>query len=123
MAVWPTTLTKPDMNSYQITTTDAVLRTEMDSGSARTRRQFTYTPEFVEVKFKFSLAQLGIYEKFWRQDINQGADWFDIALTNGAGENVVEARFVGVPKRATTARENHWVLSAKLEVRNFPVIS
>lgn len=122
MAAWPGTLPKPDMNQYQIESADPLLRTEMDSGPARVRRVFTSVPEFVDVKFKFSLAELGIFEKFWKETLFHGADWFDIDLANGAGENTVQARFTAPPKRSTLARENYWTVTARLEVRNFPVV-
>jgi hypothetical protein len=112
---FPTTLPEPSTDSYSFKPVNGLVRTEMDSGYARVRRRFTQTPTEIEVNFKFTLTQLGIFEKFFEQDLLGGASWFYINLYNGTGKSQYIARFkTGTYSVQTSVREFLWDVSGSL---------
>lgn len=113
---FPTTLPGVLIGQHSFAPIDTTIRTEMDAGLARTRRRFLGTPTEYDVKWKFTRAQLGTFEKFYANDIANGASWFNIKLVNGAGETTCLARFKGTYSVSSETREFMWLVSAKLEV-------
>ncbi len=86
---WPNTLPKPIADGYVLQAVDGRVVTEMEQGPRRIRKQFDNVPSAVTLPFNMTLAQLAIFETFWRVDINGGVDPFDIQLVE-AGELAVK---------------------------------
>ncbi|MFA6203790.1 MAG: hypothetical protein WC710_11460 [Gallionella sp.] len=119
MADFPATLPAPLQSGYGIEPTDPVLRTQMQAGPARTRRQFTSFPSKITVKWRFSQAELAVFEAWHHLSVLDGQSWFNITLLNGMGTTVMEAKFEAPPKSAAISGVCFEV-SASLEVRNIP---
>jgi hypothetical protein len=63
---------------------------------------------------------MGIFEKFYDDDLFDGASWFNINLVNGFGEQNYVARFKEMYSANTDTREFDWVVKATLEVVSRP---
>lgn len=119
MATWPTNFPDPLTSGYSIQPQQAFIRTDMDQGPARQRRRFTTTPTVYSVKWIMSEQQFGIFESWFRDEVDDGAAWFTINLRGGTGIQAVEARFMQ-PWTSTRVAPMYEV-DGQLEVRNRPI--
>lgn len=104
------------MSSYSIKPMNNVLRTEMEAGPARTRRRYISVPVEVKASWRLTLSQLQTFQAFFKNDIFDGAAWFNIKVVDGRGEATYKARFKEPYEASTEAREHLWSVSATLEV-------
>lgn len=118
---FPSTLPGVSVHNYSFTPQSAVVRTEVDAGFARVRRRFTQTPTEINVTWNFTRTQLGIFEKFFENDIYDGSAWFYIDLFNGTGKSTYTARFKAPYTAKTIAREYMFEVTATLEVLSRPL--
>jgi hypothetical protein len=118
---FPTTLPNVKMSSYSFAPVNSNIRTEMDSGMAKVRRRFLAAPTDFNVTWELSMAELGIFEKFYQNDVLSGSVWFNISLVNGVGQTVYAARFKEPYKVSTTNREYLWAVTATLETLSRPL--
>lgn len=122
MEEFPAVLPAPMQDKYSINPGEAVTRTEMESGPARQRREFTQVPTKIPVRWKFRQDQLALFQAWYRWKADEGGEWFTIDLLSGLGLVPHEARFVGqykAPKRT----EGGFFVDAELEVRELPVLT
>jgi hypothetical protein len=119
--IFPATLPNVSMSNYSFTPQDSTIRTEMEVGLARVRRRYLTTPSEMSVKWIFTREQLGIFEKFYDEEIHAGSAWFYIKLVNGMGETTYLARFKEPFTAATSGKEFYWDVGAKLEVLQRPL--
>lgn len=122
MADWPTYLPAPLRNGFEINPEDPILRTQMDAGPDRVRRRFTAIPSRLPVSWKFTEAQLALFEAWHKLSMLDGSAWFTVNLPNGLGVSALDARFTKPPKKALLSGKN-WNVSAELEVRELPVMT
>jgi hypothetical protein len=113
---FPTTLPKPSMRQYSLTPVNNLLRTEMESGPARTRRRYISVPIDVRVVWHLTLAELAAFQAFYRDAIYDGAGWFLMPVVMGDGEAQRKARFKEPYQADTVANEHCWRVTATLEV-------
>lgn len=116
MAVFPTTLPKPSVQSYSGTTEQAFIRTEFDSGYARQRQRYTNTPQQRNVQWVLNAAQMTIFKSFFYNTIGLGTDWFEMDLDVGDGIQTYDCRFMS-PYDDMLLPPNKWQVSGRLEVR------
>lgn len=120
---WPSTLPRPLAAGYELEPTPAVLRTDMDSGTARQRQRFTRTPTTAGFSVNLTDAQYALLEAWWFYKLHQGTDWFAVQLANGEADEVVSARFKDKPLKATLAAPGVWSVPCSLEVEQMPRMS
>ena len=118
---FPPQLPNVIMDDYGFTPGNASIRTDMEAGLARVRRRFTAVPTEYKVTWKFTREELGIFEKFYQEDLFDGTAWFNIPLVNGVGETNHVARFKEPYSAQTGLREFSWVVTATLEVVSRPL--
>lgn len=119
MATWPATLPKPNQPGYQLTPVDPTIRTQMEVGAPRTRRQTKARNDRVTLEWSFTDAQMAIFRAWFDNDSEAagGASWFTIDLAIGdTGMESHEAKFDGIWKGSLQDGLN-WRVSATLEVR------
>lgn len=119
MASWPATLPVPLQPGYELDPVPASLRTDMESGSARSRRVTKARNDGVAVTWKFTDAQMDIFRTWFDNDAEAagGSAWFSVSLPIGnTGFTAQEARFIGGYKMAALPGLN-WSVGARLEVR------
>jgi hypothetical protein len=114
--VFPVGLPKPSMRQYSLTPVNNVLRTEMESGPARTRRRYISVPTDVSVVWTLTRAELEAFQTFYREAIYDGAGWFLMPVVMGDGEALRKSRFKQPYEAATVANEHVWRVTATLEV-------
>lgn len=122
MPAWPSTLPITAVQGYGFSPVDPVIRTAMEAGPKRQRRQFTQTTTMVSVRWPLTDAQLATFESFHRNDILDGQSWFDFPFLNGQGKTVCPARFAdtfNVVMASDAPRT--WEVTSKLEIKNRPV--
>jgi len=120
MATWPSTLPTTVVNGYSISPQQSFIRTEMDQGPSRQRRRFTTTPTNFSINWFMTESEFGIFESWFRDEINNGASWFYIELRNGKGMQTVEARFMESWEAGFVA-PHYYSVRSQLEIRNRPI--
>ena len=115
MATWPSNFPEPLLEGYGFRPDENVIRTDFEGGAARQRRRFTAIGKRVRATFLFETdALLDAFLAFWRDDIEDGAAWFELDLPLGTGTTTLDVRFVGVYE-ATPAGAGLWRVSGELE--------
>lgn len=115
MSTWPSTLPKPSYSGYAVNPQNSVTRSEMDSGTARQRNEFSAVPDKLTVSWEFSSAQMVTFRTFFKTTINRGADWFTATLDIGDGLASYSVRFVGSYTSNLNAY-NNWHVGGNLEI-------
>ena len=128
---WPDRLPRPTFDGYAVQPQDAITRTDMESGPARTRRRTTRAISRIPVRWRFTALEFGLFEAWFHVKVADGADWFAIDLLGGMGITSHEARFLGdgghsykaQPQRAGPGDGPRWIVTALLEIRDRPLLS
>ena len=115
----------PLQEGYGFKPVSPLLRTEMTSGRARQRRNFTATPTIATVNWTFTkdgLAQL--FESWFRDALADGANWFMMRLQTPLGcEQFYKCRFVDIYEGPTLISPKYWRYSAQLELWERPTLA
>ncbi len=119
---FPKTLPYPTVQGYAIKPGEAIVRTEMEAGSARQRRRYTQTPSKISVRWIMKREQFSLFEAWYKYHAKEGAEWFYITLLGGLGLLEQEARFT--QQFETSLLNGHlWVVTSELEIRDRPTLS
>lgn len=122
MAVFPPTLPAPLIAGHEINPIDPILRTQMDAGVGRTRRQFTAVPDKTLLSWIFTEAELALFEAWHKFTALDGTAWFNINLPDGMGIVSREAQFSKPVKKIPLGGRN-WQVSGEVQVRNRTTLS
>ncbi len=122
MIAWPDKLPFPTVEGYSIQPGDAIVRTDMEAGSARQRRRFTQVPSRIQVRWLMTQTQFAIFEAWYRWSAKEGGAWFDITLLGGLGLLSQQARFTQ-PFQTQLVTGTLWEICTELEVRERPVLN
>ena len=116
---WPASLPSATVSGFDLETTSACVRTDMESGTARMRRRFTATPDNITLCYVFKPEEMVTFRAFWRGEFNFGAAWVDIPLKTGtsAGMETKSCRVPSGTFHATLAGVN-WIVELQVEVRH-----
>ena len=120
MPTWPSTLPTPLRDQYSFEAMEGTVRTEMESGKPRVRRAFTDTPMRANVKWRFTQAQLAIFETFHKHTLDEGTAVFDMTMLNGKGATVWQVQFASQYSVAVVGG-NRFDVTATLFGYNRPV--
>jgi hypothetical protein len=101
--------------SYQLVS--PLLRSDLVSGRAIQRRRFTSVPQGANINWLFSDVQAQAFEAWWRDQLIDGAQWFECPLDTPMGYYLYTCRFTDVYKGPSRAGPNLWAYSAELELR------
>lgn len=119
---FPDLLPLPLVEDYSITPNEAIIRTQMESGTARQRRRFDAVPSKITVKWFMNASQFSLFEAWYKYHAKEGAEWFVINLLGGLGLIEQEARFT---QQFTAKLQNGilWAITSELEIRERPTLS
>jgi hypothetical protein len=107
MAVWPSTLPKPNPDGYEEIMPDNAIRSDMDIGPAKVRKRGTSATTKYVLSFEMDNDGVNTLETFFSTTINDGVDTFDMDdPRNGTTETF---RMIGPPK--TVAITGTWFRS------------
>ena len=101
--------------SYQLVS--PLLRSDLVSGRAMQRRRFTSVPQGAKINWLFSDAQGQAFEAWWRDQLKDGAQWFECPLDTPVGYSLYTCRFTDVYSGPDRVGPNLWAYSAELELR------
>lgn len=102
--------------SYQLVS--PLLRSNLVSGRAMQRRRFTSVPQGANINWLFSDVQGQAFEAWWRDQLTDGAQWFECPLDTPLGYAEYTCRFTDVYSGPDRVGPNLWAYSAELELRN-----
>lgn len=106
--------------SYQVVS--PLMRSELTSGRARQRRKFTSVPEMASISWLFSSSEGHAFEAWWRDQLVDGALWFEMPLKTPQGLGDYTCRFTGVYTGPSRVGPELWAYSAELELRERPIL-
>lgn len=120
MPTWPATLPRYcDFNSYRETPVASVVRSQMDSGIAKTRRRFTALITLHDWSVVLSAAEVDTFVTFFRSGLANGSLSFDgfVHPRTGAAvtARVMNATYTLQPDEPTPGAEARWRLTMQLE--------
>lgn len=101
--------------SYQLVS--PLLRSDLVSGRAIQRRRFTSVPQGASINWLFNDAQGQAFEAWWRDQLVDGAKWFECPLDTPLGYMDYTCRFTDVYSGPDRVGPNLWAYSAELELR------
>ncbi|ORL62911.1 transposase [Pseudomonas putida] len=119
---YPSQLPPPLQESYSLETFDPMVRTQMVTGRARQRIRFRSVPTFINASFIFNEAQAGFFEAWHARTLDNGIEWFNCPLQTAEGMKDYEARFTQIYDGPTLNQIKWWRYSARLELRERPLI-
>lgn len=121
---FPPELPRPSRDGYALQHVSPFARTEMQTGRARQRRTFTSVPSMVPLSWLLTNVHAQIFEAWFRYDITDGTDWFNIVLTSPAGKlTPYECRFTEMYRGPELVGVDRWRYRAEVEIRERPVIA
>lgn len=116
MPTWPASLPQhPLIQRYEESPDSAVLRTEMDTGPAKTRlRSTATTTNLPNIQYPLTDAQKQAFEAWFRDDIARGALPFDWPRPRGGTVSVL---LVGKQPYTLQTLGSRWLLTINLEIQ------
>ncbi len=116
MISWPAWLPAPQ-DDLNIEVDQSSRRTRMESGRFRQRRTFMRQYRMVKVSWEFNDLQRTAFTAIFKHALNNGADWFYMALPVGPGVTTKTVRFVNKSYNEKYQDVMHWQVSATLEIQ------
>ena len=99
------------------------IRTQLDSGRARQRRAFMSVPSVKQVQWIFTASECAIFEAWFRDSINDGADWFNMTMRTPLGINTpTVCRFTKMYEGPDIEAADSWRVTAELELWERPLL-
>jgi len=124
MIKYPNFLPGPLLAGYTLNQQSNLLRSEMDSGQARSRRRFKNVPSIISSTWMFTSEQAGLFEAFIEYGLTGGTAWFEVPIKTAAGIKTGQLRFVSNPlENCKTLSPTRWQYSAKIELKTRPLIT
>jgi hypothetical protein len=117
---WPASLPQsPQISGYEVEIGDGIIRTQMDSGVARTRVRSRDPMAKAELTFIMAASSLEIYKSWRRTRIGSGSGWFLIPVNTGAAESrIVSARETSPPRLKPVVGVQRWFVTIPIEYRD-----
>lgn len=107
---------------YDLNHVQPFTRTTMVTGRARQRRSFSSVPTVANVNWVFNAAQAAAFEAWFRDVLNDGAEWFNMRLRTPLGMEPYVCRFVEMYKGPELTGARHWKVRSELEVWERPLM-
>lgn len=120
---YPEGLPSPLWASNQNSVVSPNQRTNMDSGRARQRRKFSSVPVMRTATFIMTDVQARQFELWYKVDLKDGTEWFNIPLRHPIGFLPQVCRIVGVYNGPVAFGARMWQYSATLEIWERPLLN
>lgn len=122
MIKFPLTLPAPLISSDNISQSPTNDRTKMASGRSRQRRVRRIATANTQFSFIFTAKQVLEFEKWFTEECNSGAEWFEIRRLTSSGYVPLKARFKSMYKGATKiGLTDTWGIKFEAEAFNIPI--
>ena len=119
---FPVGLRLPLRSGYDVNHASPLMRTELQSGRARQRRRYTSVPSLASVSWIFSQGEAQFFEAWFRWQLSDGAEWFNVTLRTPMGLMPYECRFADMYTGPQLVGVDRWQVQAKLEIRERPTL-
>lgn len=113
---WPSTLPRPLLEGYSTTPGNEIVRTDMESGEARTRRRSVSAPDSIKLSWLLDATQMSQFRAYWDAELAGGAAWCDMSIDVGNGIEQKAVRVIG-QYTALKVSAAYWKVSCEAEVR------
>jgi len=121
---YPSQLPAPLRSNYGFEHVSPFERTTMRTGRARQRRTFTYVPSIGSFELHLSTVEAQLFEGWFKYQITDGADWFNIDLLTPVGNMApYECRFAEMYQGPNLSALSDWRYTFPLELRERPVLN
>lgn len=121
---YPKRLPGPLLAGYGLTPVSPLRRDEMTSGRRRSRRLYTSVPSRTPVTWVFRQdAQARLFEAWYRDILQDGANWFFITLRTPLGVKPYKCRFDDIYEGPIPVDGTSWKFTATLELFERPILS
>lgn len=107
-------------NSYK--TVSPNLRTPMESGRAMQRRKFSSVPTMREAAWVFTSNEALIFELFYKEDLKDGTEWFNLFMRHPLGYVPMVCRMVDIYDGPVAWGVDGWKYTATLEIWERPLL-
>jgi len=122
MISYPDYLPVPIQDGYDLNPVSPLLRTNLANGRARQRRRFTSVPTMANVRFRMRSGEAQLFERFFQDNLSDGAAWFDMPLKTPVGIKRYKARFTDIYSGPTLEEGIYWLFTAPMELFERPLI-
>ena len=122
MILYPEGLPRGLHNGRTYQTVSPLKRSDLASGRARQRRNFTSVPTMAQISWIFTSAQAQAFEAWWRDQLIDGSQWFECPLETPLGYQDYTARFTDIYSGPNRVGPLLWSISAELELRERPIL-
>jgi hypothetical protein len=119
---WPSTFPLPN-EDFSVDGADNSFRTQMDSGSYRQRRRYTVAQAQIDVSVSLDDFQLAWFRAFHAFQLSAGVDWFIMPVPVGGAIADRQVRLIGGKFSVGYESVGFWRVSAKLDIKDEPVMS
>ena len=93
--IWPTQLPAAQRSGRNSEIVSPTVTTQFASGRNRVRRAFTAVPVFQDVEWKMTRAQAVAFEKWFKDTLKDGSEWFLMELDLPQGRGPWAFQFMG----------------------------
>ena len=114
---YPAGLPLPLRSGYDVSHASPLMRTELQSGRARQRRRYTSVPSLAAVTWIFSQSEAQFFEAWFRWNLSDGTEWFNVTLRTPLGLMPYECRFADMYAGPALVGIDRWQVQATLEIR------
>ncbi|WP_298016671.1 hypothetical protein [uncultured Castellaniella sp.] len=119
---YPEGLPNPLRSNHGVRHAQPFTRTGMATGRARQRRSFTSVPSIQQFMWLFAENEAAAFEIWFKESIQDGADWFNIRRLTPLGMSTLVCRFAEMYQGPDLVGRNHWQVTASLEVYERPLM-
>lgn len=122
-AKYPEGLPAPLIQNYGFQHQETIARTQLVTGRAIQRKLYDTVPTMVTANWIFrSDLQAAVFESFFRDQLDNGAKWFEVRLKSPVGFGPWLARFTGMYSGMKAMTHRYWTASATLELKEQPLL-
>lgn len=100
---------------------DPLVASTSENGQTRWDRRFTATPATTPVSWIFTNLECQAFQAWYRDQLRDGADWFEMPLRSPMGRMTEQCHFVQAYSGPEPAGYDRWRVSANLVLRRMPM--
>ena len=120
---YPSWLPEPLQDGYGFKPVSPLLVDQFTSGRTQSRRGSLSTPTRVSVTWLLVDPVAALFEKWFQEDLYDGAAWFLCRLRTPLGMDYYRSRFSDIYEGPTLVEGNYWQFTATLELFRRPLLA
>lgn len=118
---YPASLPPPLKGDRAFQLVDPLVSSSSENGQTRWDRRFTATPASTPVTWIFTDAQAQAFQAWYRDQLRDGAEWFEMPLRSPIGREVEQCHFVAAYAGPVRSGYDRWRVTANLVLRRMPL--